>query len=80
MALCSESQEAHPYARATQGLLGKIIKAGTGALTNVKVVGIRRGEKSSDCSQGRATQKALKIRKGKQIFMKCKITCWKEPF
>lgn len=28
----------------------RFIKAGTGALTNVKVVRIRGGEKSSDCS------------------------------
>lgn len=83
VALSPESKETHPYAQATRGLLGKIIKAGTRALTNVKVVGIRRGEKSSDCSQGRATQKAVpavKIRKGKQIFMKCRITYWKELF
>lgn len=45
VSLSSESKEVHPYAQATRGLLGKIIKAGTGALTNVKVVGMRRGEK-----------------------------------
>lgn len=83
VALSSESKETHPYAQATRGLLGEIIKAGTGALTNVKVVTIRHREKSSDCSPGRAAQKAVpgvKIRKGKKIFMKCRITYWKEPF
>jgi len=65
------------------GLLGEIIKAGSGALTNVRVVRIRHGEKSSDCNPGRATQKAVlaaEIRKGKQIFMKCRITYWIRPF
>lgn len=34
VALSSEAKETHPYAQAIRGLLGNIIKAGAGALTN----------------------------------------------